>query len=184
MLGGRTEAQQSGSHIGAASRASGRDMCRARSSPWGITHAMPTAAAALPCSGSPAGSYLALVDVIVVDITGSIVDQVKLCEYGFLHAKEMKNTWCGGLVLLILCAGFFRTIGLPATAEQARDTGCRASRAGAAARLAGPAAGLACCPRRSAMRRLPSLLPTVPIHLPHAGPTRRMSAPPRRQTPT
>ncbi|KAL4423492.1 hypothetical protein ABPG77_003625 [Micractinium sp. CCAP 211/92] len=44
------------------------------------------------CGPEP-GSYLALVDVIVVDITGSIVDQVKLCEYGFLHAKEMKNTW-------------------------------------------------------------------------------------------
>jgi len=43
--------------------------------------------------GKEPGSYLALLDLTVVNADGDVLDQSTVCEYGFVYSDMLRNTW-------------------------------------------------------------------------------------------
>lgn len=44
------------------------------------------------CGPEP-GSYLAIVELVSIDMEGNVVRQATACEYGFVYNDQLRNTW-------------------------------------------------------------------------------------------
>ena len=62
----------------------------------GVHHGQPLSSACAnlmpPCAPS-AGSYLAIVELVSIDMEGNVVRQATACEYGFVYNDQLRNTW-------------------------------------------------------------------------------------------